>query len=135
MGSRNVVESRAREILESSVNSSIIIDRCNFDSRQRKHWVHIATEVQTRRDQYRIHKIVVVMPKAVNLSFCVEKATLRGVDNSHPNVENWEMICRSILKEFKMPNKNEEKYDAYYYCENDHDLEVLQRLLHQSEPK
>jgi hypothetical protein len=126
MGSRKRVISRVSDILNYT-NDSIIIDRCNFDVVQRKHWIDLALDHEQITGRT-IHRICLVMPRYNDVEFCAERATSRGVDKSHPTEEDWYVICQRIVSQFVHPSVDED-FSAIFHCKDEEDLELCIRML------
>ncbi len=121
LGKRNAVVNAAREGLRKRQN--IIIDRCNFDVKQRSTWVALAKE-------YGVEKVIcVLLPNSLELETCIERATIRGdSDGVHDASTNWNAVCRSMKKEFVFPSFDE-GIDCIYPCSTEDDVSEITNLL------
>ena len=87
----------------------VIIDRCNFDVVQRRHWVKIAKDMGAIT-------LCVVLRGADNVRLCTKRASERGDDGVHTGEENWEQIVSRMGNQFVAPSLKE-GFDAIYWCE------------------
>jgi hypothetical protein len=82
---------------------SVIIDRCNFDPKQRQHWTKLADEIQFEQENMpilkdkfindsqnpiesrikKIFKLCLVLPNSNDVRFCSDRAFGRGDDGVH----------------------------------------------------
>lgn len=111
---RNAVIAEANQQLQSG--NCVIIDRCNFDATQRKHWLDLATAHSSALSV--VHTFCVVMPRAVDTSFCAARAYQRGNDGIHSGDEDWNKVCGIMQKSFVLPVREKEPFTAIYYCDD-----------------
>jgi hypothetical protein len=131
---------------------SVIIDRCNFDSVQRRHWTKLADEKQAELqfqyecgkalslpDNYqlsstgntypRIFKLCLVLPNFKDVEFCANRAFSRGDDGVHAVGTDWSFVCHRMNAEFHMPSIDEENFDALHVCVDENDINRTVCLL------
>ncbi len=117
---RSRVEAEAHNCLNAG--HSIVIDRCNFDTIQRSHWINLAY-------QYNVDAtICVVLPNALDVQLCSQRATLRGNDGIHDPDTNWRSVCHRMQNEFKPP-KLTEGFSSIFNCKNMSDLETIRKAI------
>ena len=93
----------------NDVIHGLIVDRCNFDSMQRKRWINLAKE----KDAI---PMCVVLRDADNVHVCTERALQRGDDGVHTGKEDWNHIVRRMGQQFDAP-RLEEGFAGIYWCE------------------
>lgn len=136
---------------------SVIIDRCNFNQEQRRHWTKLAEEIEfdreeveapecevneadnnskcsatnnsTKNSSKRIFKLCLVLPKWNDVQFCVSRAISRGDDGVHEAGTDWSVVCRRIKKDCLIPCLVEEAFDALHVCTNEEDVNRTIQLL------
>jgi predicted kinase len=113
---RKRVISTARSHLTSNENSAVIIDRCNFDVIQRKHWLDLASEF--RNAKAKAKTLCIVLPFADDVNRNSKRAIARGNDGVHKGDENWMAICKR-LKHCYIPPSELEGFDGIFYCDED----------------
>jgi len=102
LGTRKKCESLCRNSLKSGY--SVVIDRCNFDSKQRLHFVKIATELNIPVDSIQFN---------IAVEKCIERCTSRKF---HETIKP-DMAPDVVLKMKKMlhfPRKNQEQIRNSY---------------------
>mmetsp|Transcript_7150 Transcript_7150/g.9271 ORF Transcript_7150/g.9271 Transcript_7150/m.9271 type:complete len:288 (-) Transcript_7150:149-1012(-) len=102
LGTRKKCESLCRNSLESGY--SVVIDRCNFDLKQRLHFVKIATELNIPVDSIQFD---------ISVDKCIERCTSRKF---HETIKP-DMAPDVVLKMKKMlrfPKKNQEQIRKSY---------------------
>lgn len=112
LGNRRRVLNEASQLLEeghSLGRRGLIIDRCNFDPAQRRHWIDLANDINAI-------KLCVVLPRADDINFCTHRALNRGDDGVHKGSEDWNAIIRRMATEFVPPNLCE-GFHGIYYCD------------------
>ena len=87
----------------------LIVDRCNFNAAQRKHWIDLARERGAV-------PLCVVLPDADNVRVCTARAVQRGDDGVHTGEEDWKSIVARMGKQFDVP-RLEEGFAGIYWCE------------------
>ena len=121
IGSRRQVEFLTRKELRRG--RSVIIDRCNFDVKQRKHWIDIARE-------FNIDAVYcLILPDSLNLNVCVPRAFRRGnSDGIHAANTDWNAVCRRMVAEFVYP-KTYEGISSVLHCRSDADVAAVIQAL------
>jgi predicted kinase len=117
--SRQRVWEEANKSLEHGRN--VIIDRCNFDASQRKHWIDLAYN-------HEVYSIVAITILDQNFESCVERATTRGDDGIHDGDTNWSQVCGSMDSQFTLPVL-EEGFSAVYDCNSQEDKDTIARAV------
>jgi len=113
LGSRKKVEISTIESLRS--RRCVIIDRCNFDNKQRKTWIDLG-------HHYHVKLIVsVVVPDCDNVEVCSSRAFNRGNDGIHEDDVNWNMVCQIMKANFRLPTLKE-GMNCIYQCKNESDV-------------
>lgn len=113
LGSRKKVEESTIVSLRS--RRCVIIDRCNFDNKQRKTWIDMGYH-------YHVHLIIsVVLPDYDNVTVCSQRAFNRGNDGIHEEDVNWNMVCRMMKGNFRLPTLRE-GMNCIYQCRNESDM-------------
>lgn len=113
LGSRKKVEESTIASLRSK--RCVIIDRCNFDSKQRKTWIDLGYH-------YHVHLIIsVVLPDYDNVAVCSLRAFDRGNDGIHEEDVNWNMVCHIMKGNFRLPTLKE-GMNCIYQCRNESDM-------------
>jgi hypothetical protein len=102
-GNRKQCQVEAERAL--SFGSSVIIDRCNQDESQRKHWLDLAA-------QYGVPAICVSLPQSRNAEICIQNATRRGLDYLHDKPTDWNSVVRMIESQSTNPHINEGFYEV-----------------------
>jgi predicted kinase len=120
---RKNVEKHAQLALQ--YGDSVIIDRTNVDAQQRSYWVRIAEVAQT---DFKIPTLCVVLPCSDDYAYCVQRAKARGDDGVHTGEEDWELICKRFVKEYRQPAVDE-GFDMIYTCRNEEDLMQMEEIL------
>jgi DNA polymerase III delta prime subunit len=151
--SRKTMESYCLEALWKGYN--LIVDRCNFDSAQRKHWIDMIYNVYQPYLQYiwecqashnsnsaitdklnnnlneikPFHILCVLVPNYNNTQLCIQRAVKRGgSDGLHEADTDWNLVCNAMNSQFQYPVKSE-GIDNIYHCRNEKDLELLFKSL------
>jgi len=125
--SRQAVLAAADEHLHRG--GCIIIDRCNFDKVQRKHWLDLAAKHSSRADKA-VRTLCVVMPRAADKEFCAARAYKRGNDGVHTGEEDWDKVCGIMNSNFRAPRLEEEPFEGIWYgSEGDGDDEAINTEL------
>lgn len=121
LGDRGAVVNAVRNVLHHHGN--VVVDRCNFDYAQRRHWIELAQE-------YHLSAVIaVVMPNFDNVSLCAERAYKRGnSDGIHPGNPNWDGICADMMHKFVLPSP-EEGFSGLYLCHNQADVDRFLRFI------
>ena len=113
LGSRQRVYKKAAAMLEEGRfldgYRGVIIDRCNFDQSQRRHWVELAEETNS-------YKLCIVLPRANDVKFCTERALGRGDDGVHTGSEDWKSIVGRMGSNYEPPSRYE-GFDGVYWCD------------------
>jgi hypothetical protein len=99
--SRQRVYFAAEESLKS--NTSVIIDRCNFDNIQRSHWIKLA-------NAFSASTICIELPHSNNIELCSTRAFSRGNDGIHTPDTDWTKICHIMHNSYKRPQYMLQKY-------------------------
>ena len=110
----------------------VIVDRCNFDATQRKHWLDLA--LANSSPSTVVHTFCVVMPRAIDKQFCAARAYERGDDGVHTGDEDWDKICDIMQKSFVLPVRDIEPFTAIYYGDDgglETIIRVLEKIYHQ----
>mmetsp|Transcript_20176 Transcript_20176/g.20278 ORF Transcript_20176/g.20278 Transcript_20176/m.20278 type:complete len:241 (-) Transcript_20176:79-801(-) len=94
LGTRKRVYNLSKAHLE--INGSVIIDRCNFNKIQRKHWVELAS-------LYNSTSLCVVLPHCSDVYICSQRATQRGDDGIHSPITDWRQVCETMYSSFVYP--------------------------------
>ena len=116
LGSRKNVEISTIESLRSK--RCVIIDRCNFDEKQRITWIDLG-------HQYNVNMMIsVVLPDYDNVQVCSLRAFNRGNDGIHENDVDWNMVCNIMKTDFKLPTLKEGVHGVYQ-CNNEDDVNSL----------
>ena len=119
---QDVLGSR-KKVAESTITSlrsrrCVIIDRCNFDEKQRKTWIDLG-------HHYHVHLILsVVLPDYDNVAVCSMRAFHRGNDGIHEDDVNWNMVCHMMKGNFRLPTLKE-GMNCIYQCRNESDITSL----------
>ena len=114
--SRSRVESETRLALADG--RSVVIDRCNFDTVQRRHWVDLAYE-------YNLDAAVcVVLPDSQNVQLCAQRATGRGNDGIHALDTNWTAVCNMMNHNFRPPHVSE-GFSGVFHCQSSADVDQI----------
>eukprot|EP00934_Nitzschia_sp_Nitz4_P001027 Nitzschia sp. Nitz4//scaffold63_size106090//75166//75890//NITZ4_004402-RA/size106090-processed-gene-0.131-mRNA-1//1//CDS//3329556011//1027//frame0 len=97
LGSRKRCEQAVREAMSQTHRPCILIDRCNFDEKQRSTWYKLALQ-----NRYKVYCWVLSLPKEQ----CIQRC------QSRPNHETVapheaEKIIRMVASQYKAPTKNE----------------------------
>lgn len=134
-GDRKKVERLVKDALEGKADGTIggrvIVDRCNFNLTQRKHWVDIARQHRLQLDVASGQELLllcVVLPNASDVEFCSSRATVRGNDGVHPDDQDWAFIGRSMASQWSEPSAAE-GFDAMFWCSSQDDLDLVGMLL------
>lgn len=136
-GDRRKVERLVVEVLEGKGKSGqyaghpgrVIVDRCNFDAQQRKHWIDIAIRRQVAVPDVDLLKLCLVLPHSHDLDFCTARAVSRGDDGVHAGEEDWPRIVSRMVSQYRKPDRRLEGFDAIYWCDSAEELEVLGAAL------
>ena len=119
--SRQRVYFAAEESLKA--NTSVIIDRCNFDSIQRSHWIKLA-------NAFNASVICIELPHSNNIELCSSRAFSRGNDGIHTPDTDWKKICHIMHKSYRKPQLKE-GFDKIIVLEEADELEVhVTKILH-----
>lgn len=122
---QDVLKSRQRVIEETKIalefGKSVIIDRCNFDAVQRKHWIELAY-------QYEVYSIISIALLDQSFEKCVDRATLRGDDGIHSAETDWSLVCGSMQSQFTLPSL-EEGFSAVYECHTETDKTIIRDAI------
>jgi predicted kinase len=96
LGSRNACKRRVEDALK--LGKSVVIDRCNFDERQRKTWIDLAKH-------YGVGKITAYMLD-ISVNTCIKRAELR---ENHPNInkENASRVITDTVTKLVTPTLSE----------------------------
>jgi len=117
--SRHKTYQAAEDILSSS-NCNLIVDRCNFNDSQRRTWTQLA-----RKHNMKI--ISIALPHYDDITFCAERAIMRGVDDLHDQGINWLDVCGKMRSEMTLPTA-EEDIDLRICCDDGADADVIRIL-------
>jgi len=132
-GDRKKVERLVVEVLEGRSTrcagiGRVIVDRCNFDRQQRKHWIDISLARQASSACARLLKLCVVLPKPDDVEYCAERALARGDDGVHSVEEDWGLIVRRMGAQYEAP-KRTEGFDSIFWCSSQEELDLLGSLF------
>lgn len=132
LGSRQQVVTQVQRVLEGTaegfLGGRIIIDRCNFDKAQRKHWIDLAKEQQRTKPELTTRCMCVVLPNADDESFCADRALARGSDGVHKGDEDWATIVSRMKRDYRPPSIGE-GFDAIFWCTGDDEKALIQTVL------
>jgi hypothetical protein len=105
--------------LALQIQNNVIVDRCNFDERQRKHWIDLG-------QKYQVNMILaVVMPSYDDVDLCINRAIERGdSDGCHSQDTNWNLVCNRMCRDFTYPMIIE-GFHGIYACQTNKDLDKL----------
>jgi predicted kinase len=82
----------------------VVIDRCNFDVSQRRHWLQLALVHAVRPPKI----LCIVMEDFANVELCSRRAFLRGSsDGAHKESTDWYAVCKRMAAEFRYPDLSE----------------------------
>ncbi len=79
----------------------VIIDRCNFDVRQRSHWIKMALNHRVRSEQ--ILCILLFFPKET----CIQRVMNRKGHPTLPPTRKAREVIETMANSFELPNKSE----------------------------
>lgn len=102
LGTRKKCEDSSRQAL--SRGESVIIDRCNFDSTQRQHWINIA------KQEFGLPCHCVVFN--YNKEECIRRCKER-VGHETINYGNAAMVVRGMAKKFRPPLPHSGQYQRH----------------------
>lgn len=123
LGNRRTCEAAARKSLSS--NCHTIIDRCNFDTQQRRTWFNIAREYKAF-----VTVCVLLPPFKVCLQRALERRNHEGkVDALAMGVKKVTTIVKSMQKKLVLPLSTEEGIDRLVYCRNNEDVSSFVQKL------
>ena len=133
-GDRRKVERLVVEVLEGKSGQCagpgrVIVDRCNFDAQQRKHWIDIAERRRASVPGVDLLKLCLVLPHSADLEFCTARAVSRGDDGVHAGDEDWPRIVAIMVSQYRKPDRRLEGFDAVYWCDSAEELEELGTVL------
>jgi aprataxin len=117
---RKAVFSLAKLSLEERKN--VIIDRCNFDYVQRKHWIELASSF------IGCSTLCVLLPDYLDINKCIFRAFERGNDGIHDANVNWNFVCNRMANDFRYPIVDE-GFSGIYKCENENDVLLLIKAI------
>lgn len=131
--SRKVMETYCREALSQGYH--LIVDRCNFDVEQRKHWIGMIHEIYgslaNRSSPHNLQKslhpfyiLAIILPDYNNVKLCANRAFNRGADGLHAADTDWNMVCSAMMNSFIYPSSFE-RIDGVYHCTDQKDLEKI----------
>lgn len=128
--SRKRVEEEAHRHLQ--LGYSVIIDRCNFDVAQRRHWIKLA-------DKYQVDEVLcITMPAALDVALCARRATDRGNDGIHAPDTNWLSVCSSMRAQYRAPSLSE-GFSGMFCCGSERDMDQIRNAIanvaHQQPPQ
>ena len=162
-GDRKKVERLVADVLEGKSERScagaarVIVDRCNFDALQRKHWIDLASRrLQTlgrksptladaatendsgpdpgpgpdRPSPKPLLKLCIVLPRPADVAFCTARAKSRGNDGVHEGDEDWAFIVSRMAVQFRPPQRAE-GFDAIYWCSSQEELDLVGSVVAQ----
>lgn len=115
LGSRKNVLIHARRALEQK--DSVIIDRCNIDRKQRKHWISLA-------EQHNVQALCVIVSDCLDVDKCAERAYQRGDDGVHDADTDWKRVCNICRSEFERPDLSE-GLAGIYCCDGKESVDKL----------
>lgn len=119
---RDAVLLNASAALQSG--SHVIIDRCNFDVDQRRHWVDMAYSLVAAP-----LILAVVMPHYSNVGVCSRRAEARGnSDGIHDCRIPWERVCNGMARGFVYPSE-QEGIHLVVECSSNAELETLAQIV------
>ncbi len=113
LGRREIVFSSAQTILDDG--DSVIIDRCNFNTIQRSHWLKLS------KLNNNVKVICLIMPDYLNVDVCSTRAFNRK-DEFHGENEDWEKICGIMKNDFQFPTFDE-GISFIFECKDASDLD------------
>lgn len=119
LGRREIVFSSAQSILDDG--DSVIIDRCNFNTIQRSHWLKLS------KLNNNVRVICLVMPDYLNVDVCSARAFNRK-DEFHGENEDWEKICKMMKSDFQFPTFDE-GISLIFECKNNSDVDEFVSAL------
>lgn len=123
---QDVYKSRGRtlEVAEEYLlqGRSVIIDRCNFDAKQRQTWIELSRK-------FKLPCIALTLPHYDNVTYCSTRATQRGNDGIHEENADWNRICNAMKAQFRLPSIRNEGINVNIICRTDADLELLKHRV------
>jgi len=134
-GDRRKVERLVTDVLDGKSERGcigagrVIVDRCNFDAEQRRHWIDIASRRQSSQSDVHMIKLCVVLPKSADAKFCTARALARGDDGVRKGDEDWPFIVSRMVSQYRPPSRRKEGFDAVYWCKNEEELDFIAAVL------
>jgi hypothetical protein len=128
LGDRKACERAFATALKSG--RSVILDRCNFDSRQRSTWVRMARE---SRQPARLIAVQLLL----DLHLCIQRVQAR---TNHPTLDGktGERVCHQFFNDFEMVRRDE-GFDELLTARNPLDvttiLDILVKQVHLLPPR
>ena len=151
--SRRTMESYCFDALSKGYN--LIVDRCNFDEHQRKHWIDMmhsiyAAYFHQKHENSNHHShhnknhpesadmpvyhsqpfyiLSILVPYYDNVPVCSARAFKRGDDGLHDGNTDWNMVCNRMLSEFRYPIRAE-GIDGVFHCKTEKDTSKIVNAL------
>ena len=119
MGDRKACERAFASALRQP-GRSVIVDRCNFDSRQRSTWIRMARESQ------RPVKLIAVQ-LLIDLPTCIQRVHSR---KDHPTLDGTtgERVCRQFFQDFELVHPSEGFHEVLT-ARNPSDVATITQIL------
>jgi len=134
-GDRRKVERLVTDVLDGKSDRGcigagrVIIDRCNFDAEQRRHWIDIALRRQSSQSDVHMIKLCIVLPKSADAEFCTARALARGDDGVRKGDEDWPFIVSRMASQYRPPSRRKEGFDAVYWCKSEEELDFIAAVV------
>jgi hypothetical protein len=95
------------------MRQSVIVDRCNFDAKQRQHWVELG-------QRYSADAVLCIVMHSTAVNVCSQRAIARGDDGIHKDGDktNWSRVCTIMRDDFRFPALHE-GLQGVYKCTGD----------------
>lgn len=132
LGDRHKVVSQVTRVLEGTADGflggRVLVDRCNFDQAQRRHWIEIVQQQRRANPDLTTHLLCVVLSNSDDADFCAARAVARGNDGVHAGDEDWPRIVAGMKRDYRPPSLHE-GFDGIFWCHSEEDAALIQTML------